>query len=239
MGGEQEPNGYPAAIDNVVFYSLDPSRGYITGEETVDYLDTVTLTAVPNPGYRFVCWYDGDTNITKQVVAINNLTCVALFEIDPDNPPVLQSYELSQGWNWWAPTVETSVEAVQAALQGKVIQIQSQEGEADGYIYPGEMLKIETNETCTLSVNGIPAGSVTVSIAPGPNWFGFVGTEKTVEAAFTSFTASEGDKIISQDEGFAVFEDGEWHGTLTTLVPGKGYVYVSNATEPKTLVIGE
>lgn len=79
-GGEWEPNGFPAAIDNVVFYQLDSVRGYVTGAATVDYLDTVTLTAVPNYGYHFVGWYDGDTNITKQVVATDNLTVAALFD---------------------------------------------------------------------------------------------------------------------------------------------------------------
>ncbi len=79
-GEEQEPNSYPGAIDNIVFYQLDSIRGYFTGVETVDYLDTVTLTAVPNNGYHFVSWYDGDTNITKQVVATDNLTVAALFD---------------------------------------------------------------------------------------------------------------------------------------------------------------
>lgn len=80
FGEDQEPNGYPAAIDNVVFYTLDSIRGHFIGGETADYLDTVTLTAVPNYGYHFVCWYDGDTNITKQVVATDNLTVAALFD---------------------------------------------------------------------------------------------------------------------------------------------------------------
>jgi len=80
MGGEQEPNGYPAAIDNVVFYQLDSVRGYVAGAEIVNYLDTVTLTAVPNYGYHFVGWYDGDTNITKPVIATDNLTVAALFD---------------------------------------------------------------------------------------------------------------------------------------------------------------
>ncbi|MBR4217433.1 MAG: InlB B-repeat-containing protein [Bacteroidales bacterium] len=81
---EQEPSGYPAAIDNVVVYAMDSIRGYVTGAKAVDYLDTVTLTAVPNPGYRFVCWYDGDTSITKDVVATDNLSCVALFAAEKE-----------------------------------------------------------------------------------------------------------------------------------------------------------
>ena len=78
----QEPNGYPAAIDNVILGTLDTLRGYVLGAENIDYLDTATITAVANPGYRFVCWYDCDTNITKSVVVTGDLTCVAYFEAE-------------------------------------------------------------------------------------------------------------------------------------------------------------
>lgn len=76
-------NNPPAAIDNIIIGSLDFIRGSFIGTETVDYLDTITLTAVPNYGYHFVCWYDGDTNIIKQVVATDNLTVAALFDYNP------------------------------------------------------------------------------------------------------------------------------------------------------------
>lgn len=156
------------------------------------------------------------------------------FEYNPSSPLI----GLSQGWSWYAPTVQTSVADIETALGSNLLQIQSKDGILSGNVVAGEMYKIQTTAPCTLAVTGVPITSATITINPGENWFGFVGTEKTVAAAFTSFTPAAGDKVISQNEGFAVFENGEWHGTLETLQPSKGYVYVSNATEPKTLVIG-
>ena len=50
--------------------------GRATGTATVDYLETVTITAVPNNGYHFVKWVDADGNdITDELgnlVAANN-----------------------------------------------------------------------------------------------------------------------------------------------------------------------
>lgn len=163
-----------------------------------------------------------------------------------------QISSLTLGWNWWAPTVEreTLLSLMETILGANGIRIDSQDSglaeQNDGSwsgdlqsIIPGQMYRIQTTAPCTLAVTGAPITTATVTINPGENWIGFIGAEKTVTAAFANFTPVEGDKVISQDEGFTVFENGEWHGTLETLQPGKGYVYVSNATEPKTLVIGE
>lgn len=101
------------------------------------------------------------------------------------------------------------------------------------------MYRIHTGAPCTLSLLGVPITTATITINPDENWFGYIGEEKTIAEAFINLPPAEGDKVISQEEGFAVFEDGEWHGTLETMQPGKGYVYVSNASAPKTLEIGE
>ena len=36
----------------------DSVKGLVSGSTTVDYLDSVTLTATANYGYRFVRWND-------------------------------------------------------------------------------------------------------------------------------------------------------------------------------------
>ena len=150
-----------------------------------------------------------------------------------------QSTELPSGWSWWSPTVQTSIASIETTLGDNLQLIQAKDGIPSGDVVAGEMYKIQTTAPCTLTVTGVPITSATVTINPGENWFGFVGTAKTVAEAFTGFTPAAGDKVISQDEGFAIFEGGAWSGTLENLQPGKGYVYISNDTEPKTLVIGE
>ena len=153
--------------------------------------------------------------------------------------PTVQLQSLPSGWTWYTPTVQTSVESIQSSLGNNLELIQAKDGTPSGNVVAGEMYKIQTTAPCTLAVKGVPITSATVTINPGENWFGFVGTTKTVAAAFAGFTPAAGDKVISQDEGFAVYENGAWSGTLVNLQPGKGYVYISNDTEPKTLVIGE
>ena len=44
--------------------------------------------------------------------------------------------------------------------------------------------------------------------------------------ALLNITPVEGDKIVSQDQGFAIFNGSSWEGTLSTLESGKGYVYI-------------
>ena len=59
-----------------------------------------------------------------------------------------------------------------------------------------------------------------------------------IATALGGFTPALNDQIIGQ-EGAATYNGSEWTGSLTTLVPGKGYVYHSTASERKTLLIGQ
>lgn len=147
------------------------------------------------------------------------------------------STDLAQGWTWFAPTVQTSIEAIQTALGGAYVQILAKNGTPSGDIIPGEMYGIQTNAPCTLAVTGAPITTATIAINRGENWFGYIGTEKTVTDAFEGFTPAEGDKVVSQNDGFAIYENGAWVGTLGTLQPGKGYVYVSKDAGTKTLTL--
>ncbi len=165
---------------------------------------------------------------------------------------IAQSIELFEGWNWWAPTVEreTLLSLMETTLGTKGIRIDSQDSgsaqQNDGSwsgdlqsITPGQMYRIQTDTACTLSLLGVPITSATITINPGENWFGFIGSAKPIDTAFANFSPAAGDKVISQDEGFAVFNGTSWEGTLGSLQPGKGYVYISKDSVQKELVIGE
>ena len=223
----------------VITVVADPMEGgTVSGGGSYDGGATCTVSANPNEGYFFINWTkEGEVVSTDEYhsfMVTGDATFVANFVLGTNSQTTF-----AQGWNWWSPIFETSIEAIQADLGDNLLQIRAKNGPVSGVVVPGEMYKIETNGVCTLSILGIPITTCSVTINPGENWFGFVGTAKTVEIAFTNFSASEGDKVISQDGGFAVYENGAWSGTLTMLVPGKGYVYISNDTEQKTLVIGQ
>ena len=117
-----------------------------------------------------------------------------------------------------------------------LLQIMAQDDLPSGNILPGQMFKIETSAPCTFSLTGMRFTAASITVNPGPNWFGYVGEAAPITQALNGFPPSLDDKVISQDGGFAVYNGTEWEGTLTTLEPGKGYVYVSTAAWSKTIV---
>ena len=160
--------------------------------------------------------------------------------------PATQSVRFVGSWNWWAPTIEADdlLLQLEAALGTNGILINSQN---DGFvryengswsgilqnIVPGQMYRIQTSAPASFELTGNEVNNVTFTIAPGYNWFGYTGSQSSTigEVFGGNFVPVEGDKINSQDEGFAIFEGGQWTGGLTTLQPGHGYVYISNAQE--------
>lgn len=148
--------------------------------------------------------------------------------------PAEQYVTLEAGWNWWAPTVATSVEELQTALGDNLQSIQSQNGTPTGSLVAGQMYKIQTTTACTFTLSGTPFTNASVTITNGINWFGCIGTESLSLTAL-GISPATGDKVVSQDGGFAIYNGSNWSGTLTTLLSGKGYVYVSLASQSKTL----
>ena len=102
----------PAAIDNIHFYNNNPDgdlHGYVLGSDTVPYLDTVVLTAIPDEGFQFSRWNDGNTDNPRVVVADADKHYTALFECIP----VFGSDSI-EGFDWYfwngsAYTVSTTI----------------------------------------------------------------------------------------------------------------------------------
>ena len=163
--------------------------------------------------------------------------------------PVEQAIELSQGWNWWSPTVETSLEELEAALGTNGVSIISQNSGFATYdnedeewsstlasLVPGQMYHIKVSNDCNFTLIGQALSSVNINIERGSNWFGYTGLQTiTIEQALNGFTPAEGDRIFSFDGGFVTFEDEEWSGSFTLLQPGHGYIYISQDSEGKTI----
>ena len=162
-----------------------------------------------------------------------------------------QTNELVEGWNWWSPMVEVSLEELETALGENGVKILSQndgsriyeDNEWDGAlqsIAPEQMYMIQVSATCSFTLSGVPATPTghSITIHNGFNWIGFPSSESmTLEEAFAGFEPAEGDQIISFDNS-AIYEEGEWDGLLTSLYPGKGYIYISHASGDKTLIFG-
>lgn len=64
-----------------------------------------------------------------------------------------------------------------------------------------------------------------VSVMQGWNWVGFpLYNATTIEAALKDYSPAEGDAIVGIN-AFAVYEDGKWVGSLTSLSPGQAYLF--------------
>jgi hypothetical protein len=62
--------------------SNDDARGLVTGSATVDYLDSVTLTATPNYGFHFQRWNDYHTENPRTVAATGDINLTAAFDLN-------------------------------------------------------------------------------------------------------------------------------------------------------------
>ena len=137
----------------------------------------------------------------------------------------------ASGWNWWAPIVQITAAQLRAALDPNLQHLMTKTGEvaSDAVLEPGQMYRIQTNTAVDgVTITGVPMAA-SISIGEDYNWIGYTGgTTDDISAALASYgiTPNIGDKIISQDGGFAIYNGTTWEGTLTALESGKGYVYV-------------
>lgn len=64
---------------HIIGQTTNTERGTVTGNDTVEYLDTLILTAQPNYGYHFLMWSDGNTENPRQFIATQNISLLAYF----------------------------------------------------------------------------------------------------------------------------------------------------------------
>lgn len=174
----------------------------------------------------------------------NNRVATPVFPLLPthvlgthqDASPTTIDISLYPGWNWIAPTVEVDVVAMQNQLVCNAVL--REEENTSVTVTPGQMVKVHVTQGGTYPLTGRAAPASSVTIHQGNNWIGYTSTETTnIGAGIVSYGIMpvEGDKIISQDEGFAVYTItegvGSWRGTLPALRPGRGYIYVRPSTE--------
>ena len=171
-----------------------------------------------------------------------------------------QTITLSQGWNWFSTNVEISLDDLEDALiaaypnAGVNSLIIKSNGNGQTAWNPNaqqwigglntidltQMYMIKVADAGEITQEGMPINTAEhpVTIANGNNWIAFpLGESMTVTDAFAGFPAN-GDVIKSNSGGQATWNStaNRWIGGLTTLEPGKGYIYNSKASENKTFV---
>ena len=219
-----------------------------TGIESGTYYqgDVCNVTATANDGYSFVNWTENGTVVSSD--ASYTFTVTSDRELVANFVEVAtQTTSLGQGLTWWTPTVAMTLSDLEQALGNNAVLINSQNAGFARYengtwsgtlteIVPGQMYKIETNDAVSLTVSGTPTTSVSLTLMPGYNWFGYTGNQaKAIAAALGDFTPSNGDTITAQDGATATYNNSSWNGTLNTLQPGHGYIYNSTAFNSKQM----
>ena len=71
---------FAADTYTITALSADNTMGTVNGGGQYDYATTATLTAVPETGFRFTQWQDGNTQNPRQVSVTGNATYTASFE---------------------------------------------------------------------------------------------------------------------------------------------------------------
>ena len=74
--------------------SANPAMGTVTGGGTYNGGATATLTAIPNTGYHFVQWQDGNTQNPRTITVTGDATYTATFA--PDAAPATVTATISQ-----------------------------------------------------------------------------------------------------------------------------------------------
>lgn len=202
--------------------------------------DAVVATGLSATNYADT-FADGTT--VYQVTAVTNG-----YESDYSNAVSLVSQIIPSGSNWWTPTVDITLEQLEAALGSNATLINSQDGgfaERNGDTWSGtlsdiqcgQMYKIQTDAATTLTISGSRVDIEPTTLVSGYNWIGYTGTQaKAIGEVFSvDFAPVDGDTISSATQS-ATFQGGQWTGELITLQPGQGYVYFSNTVTNRTIV---
>ena len=168
-------------------------------------------------------------------------------------PTVTQTIALASGSNWVSFNVDITLDnlkaALVAALPGTQIVIKAKNNEQLTYtgtkwkgnlasLDVAQMYMIQVASASTISVEGLPVVPTnhSITIVHGANWIAFpLSTSMTPTEAFAGF-ALTGDVIKNKDNQSAAYNGTKWKGSLTTLEPGKGYVFTSSQTSDRTLV---
>ena len=67
--------------DRIIMVEYDATQGEVIGAGTYLLGDIVTLTVIPNEGYQFATWGDGNTDNPRTLVVTQDTTLTAVFEI--------------------------------------------------------------------------------------------------------------------------------------------------------------
>ena len=165
--------------------------------------------------------------------------CELTFDYFSSDSESNLTLNLARGWNWMSHNLNAPLSI--DCLKPNAHRILSHDGETIndpryGYtgnvsqMSPTELYKVEMSASDNIPLSGLLFNSALkpIPLVQGWNWMGYpMPGAMSVNEALVLLEADENDCIVGQD-GSAVYNDGLWRGTLTTLEPGKGYLLKVN-----------
>ncbi len=155
---------------------------------------------------------------------------------------------LVPGWNWYSSYMEYhdgSLEAIEncIAATSSTAMIKSQGGgfaNLNNHIWTGvlrdlsnkQMYLIMVGEEADVTLQGgkVNPANCPITLFNGWNWIScLLDKETSIADALVNLTPVNGDMIKGQESN-STFLDGQWRGTLQSLKPGQGYIYLRNGS---------
>ncbi|MDE5742778.1 MAG: leucine-rich repeat protein, partial [Bacteroidales bacterium] len=134
----------------VTLRANDGSMGLVVGGGEFNLDEQITVAAIPNPGYYFVRWDDGNTANPRILTVTGDITLTAIFAKNGNNPSD-PSDPLTP------PTANESAltAAPIAYVQGRTAYISDGLGEVEAFTAAGQRVYRGTDRTLTLPRPGI------------------------------------------------------------------------------------
>lgn len=149
---------------------------------------------------------------------------------------------MTAGWTWMSHNIADGITAAQLAADAAVTRVKSQTEEVvrDPQLgLVGTLSTLEASKSYKVEASAAPAAQRISGVAWNPanpialnsgwNWLGYPAEQTmTLDEAFATTAVEKLDVVVGQD-GFAQYDGEHWVGTLSTLAPGKGYMYQSQS----------
>lgn len=223
--------------------------GTVSGAGEYSIGASCTLTATANTGYQFKHWTLNGEVVSDEPAYTFTVTESAAYVANFD---IVHSQALSSGWNWWSTYIEMDdtdgLGMLKNNLGNSCIRIQSRNQYLDNYtnfwygtlaeITNEQSYRIRTNTDCEAALHGAMATpeSHPITVNNGWNWVGYpCSMNMGLGAALGGITPEVNDQMKGRHYYAIYLGNNFWYGTLNTLEPGQGYMYLSNSNETKTL----
>ena len=168
------------------------------------------------------------------------------------------TYDLRDGWSWQTiPYGYPDANNLGSVFGTQLVEIRTQDDQLYNdpvYGYFGNLDLLTQNRCFKVKMHldeAIPEpyvfhdgqlGYVTdVTLRRGWNWMGCPCVfERLIAHAFSSdMLLVEGDRIVSKDDGFAVYNGTAWEGNLQVLRPGQGYMFYNAYNGQRALMFSD